>query len=205
MHEYKENGILTKTFTIIIAVLVWAGIIWGEFGGLYHSFKHFGFRDGLVAAFVPPYSWYRSVHFFFWLNERGKIEKYFTKLIEINKKYSDEILNKEDMKKLYLGSREELMGVIYERYSILKIWIADLKQIDVPKNKNILSFHNSCIKINEKFLESLRNTLTTDDVEVAFRVYIEDLKLLSSKLSYCLDKYDLSDKLAEKFFQSKAE
>jgi len=43
---------------------------------LYHAFKHYGVGDGLVAVFVPPYAWYRGLHFFYWLakTDSGKTQ-----------------------------------------------------------------------------------------------------------------------------------
>jgi len=59
---------------------VWASIVttlfiiiflWLEFAGIYHAFAHHGVRDGFISVFVPPYSWYRSVDFIFWIARRG--------------------------------------------------------------------------------------------------------------------------------------
>ena len=52
-------------------ILVYLFLIWGEFGGLYHTYtKH---RKDLVATiFLPPVSWYRSIEFFWHNDYSGK-------------------------------------------------------------------------------------------------------------------------------------
>lgn len=41
-----------------------AALIWGEFGGLYHSFTKHGGGDTALAFLVPPFAFYRSIEFF---------------------------------------------------------------------------------------------------------------------------------------------
>jgi hypothetical protein len=55
----------------LIAILWAALMIWGEFGGLYHTFTRH--KDQFwLAVFVPPVSWYRSVEFFWHDEYSGK-------------------------------------------------------------------------------------------------------------------------------------
>jgi hypothetical protein len=60
----------TVGVAIVTIIFVLAGL-WLEFGGIYHAFAHCSTGDGLIAVFVPPYAWYRSVEFFFWLGRGG--------------------------------------------------------------------------------------------------------------------------------------
>lgn len=88
----SENGKLGKFLIGFLQVIVVLGMLWGEFGGIYHSFKHYGVGDGFIAVFVPPYSWYRSIEFFFWMKRGGltKAERveigHFAKSIELRNK-----------------------------------------------------------------------------------------------------------------------
>ncbi len=59
------SGIFSKLFSGIFGVILTIVLIWGEFGGIYHAFKHHSVADGFIAAFIPPMAWYRSVEFFF--------------------------------------------------------------------------------------------------------------------------------------------
>ncbi|MBC8484578.1 MAG: hypothetical protein H8D45_00875 [Bacteroidetes bacterium] len=52
--------IIEYFFTTILGL----GFIWIEFGGLYHSFKKHSLAEGVIATFIPPVAWYRSVEFF---------------------------------------------------------------------------------------------------------------------------------------------
>jgi hypothetical protein len=67
----SKNGKFGKFLVGFFQVIIVLGMLWGEFGGIYHSFKHYGVGDGLIAVFVPPYSWYRSIEFFFWMKRGG--------------------------------------------------------------------------------------------------------------------------------------
>lgn len=50
------SGLVTVAFFVFIT--------WGELGGLYHSAKGHGPGDFVVSLVFPPWSWYRSVEFF---------------------------------------------------------------------------------------------------------------------------------------------
>lgn len=53
----------------LLSVLFGLVFIWAEFGGIYHSYsKH---NDVLLAIFIPPVAWYRSVEFFWHDDYRG--------------------------------------------------------------------------------------------------------------------------------------
>ena len=70
----RYTALFSSFLSAILAVAFTMIFIWGETGGLYHAFKHYGVRDGLIAVFVPPYAWYRGLHFFYWLAQ-GATEK----------------------------------------------------------------------------------------------------------------------------------
>lgn len=52
---------MRKSF--LIRVFLIALLVWGEVGGVYHAVKHHS--DGVMALFVPPVAWYRSIEMFF--------------------------------------------------------------------------------------------------------------------------------------------
>lgn len=54
-------------FTIlwtIIGISTTGAFVWLEFGGIFHAFSRHGMSDGLLAVFVPPVAWYRSIEYF---------------------------------------------------------------------------------------------------------------------------------------------
>lgn len=99
----KDNSIFTKIISVILAVLIWTVMLWGEFAGIYHAFAHHGIADGFISVFIPPYSWYRSVDFIFYLARDGltKAERdeirYFIDSINLSER-AFKILNKEASK-----------------------------------------------------------------------------------------------------------
>lgn len=44
--------------------LIVVALLWGELGGLYHSASKHSLRDAFLSFVIPPYSWYRSIEFF---------------------------------------------------------------------------------------------------------------------------------------------
>ena len=52
---------IIENFFPAILILVF---IWGEFGGLYHSFKKHSLTETFIATFIPPVAWYRSIEIF---------------------------------------------------------------------------------------------------------------------------------------------
>ncbi len=59
----KEN--IFAGITAILSIFLSIAFCWASFGGIYHAFKGHGTADGFIAVFIPPYSWYRSMEFFF--------------------------------------------------------------------------------------------------------------------------------------------
>lgn len=57
----------------LLSLIVWTVVIWGEFVGNVHAFRQHGVRDGFAAFFVPPWSWYRGMEFF-WHKPRADNE-----------------------------------------------------------------------------------------------------------------------------------
>lgn len=45
-------------------MLFFAGILYLQFGGIYHSFKRHGLADGVATVCIPPWAWYRAVETF---------------------------------------------------------------------------------------------------------------------------------------------
>jgi len=75
MVRYRSNGWVGKLFGRLIGLVSVVVVLWLEFGGIWHAFAHYGVTDGLISVFVPPYAWYRSVQFFFWLGTKHKAKK----------------------------------------------------------------------------------------------------------------------------------
>jgi hypothetical protein len=55
----------------LLSLIVWAVVVWGELVGNVHAFRQHGVRDGFAALFVPPWSWYRGMEFF-WHKPRAE-------------------------------------------------------------------------------------------------------------------------------------
>ena len=66
MRRFFE-GVWASIVTMLFIII----FLWLEFAGIYHAFAHHGVRDGFISVFIPPYSWYRSIDFIFWIAQRG--------------------------------------------------------------------------------------------------------------------------------------
>ncbi len=66
---------LGSFFAFIIKGILFLAFLWGEFGGLYHSFRYH--NDVVIAFLVPPIAWYRSIEFF-WCKERRANDIYIS-------------------------------------------------------------------------------------------------------------------------------
>ena len=106
------NGFFSKLIGGLLQILFILGILWGEFAGIYHAFAHHGTRDGFISVFIPPYSWYRSIDFIFWLSRDGltRSEKdelgHFIESLALNRKAIN-MINEEMSKQGFVGTIDE--------------------------------------------------------------------------------------------------
>jgi len=59
MKKIFENLLTGLGYTVLSGL-----ILWGYGGGMYHAFEKHGIGDGVVSVFVPPWTFYRSIEFF---------------------------------------------------------------------------------------------------------------------------------------------
>ena len=50
-----------RVFGTFLGILLATFFLYGEGAGIYHAFKKHDIGDGLIAVFIPPYAWYRSL------------------------------------------------------------------------------------------------------------------------------------------------
>jgi len=55
---------MKKIIEYFFSTLLVLALTWGEFYGIYHSFKKHSLTEGIISVFVPPFAWYRSIEFF---------------------------------------------------------------------------------------------------------------------------------------------
>jgi|FLOH01.1.fsa_nt_gi hypothetical protein len=64
---------MNKLFENTLTTIIGLALIWGEFGGLFHSYKKHSTSDVFLSFFIPPVSWYRSVEFF-WHDDYANVD-----------------------------------------------------------------------------------------------------------------------------------
>ena len=66
-------NIMAKFFENFTITLLYLAMAWLEFGGIWHAADKHSTNDTLVAIFVPPYAWYRSIEFF-WHDDFANVD-----------------------------------------------------------------------------------------------------------------------------------
>jgi len=155
----SENGKFGKFLVGFLQVLIVLGILWGEFGGIYHAFKHRGVGDGLKAVFVPPYSWYRSIEFFFWMR-RGGLTK--AERIEIGHFGKSIQLKNEAISVLNEGISGEIVGTIEQKRlnESLNLMRGSLREAQNVRDGVLSKLHPDLpTHYREEFCEGIRLTI----------------------------------------------
>ncbi len=168
----KENGIITRFLGTIFQWILILAFLFGEGAGIYHSFKHHGVRDGLVAVFIPPYSWYRSVDFIFWLGKGGltsvekeELKHFFNSMKAVQESF--DILAKE-------LSSPGIVGTIEEESSQRIRWLLNdgLKEAQNVRDDVLRKLHPELpIHFRDEFCEGVRLCIDgRDDVDAQMQM-----------------------------------
>jgi len=164
----KNNNFFSKLLSTFLEILLLLGFLWFEFAGIYHSFAHLGVKDGVIAIMVPPYSWYRSIDFIFWLKkgEKGRLSKSERKEIQhfinsLNLKNKATKLMNENIKKekILTGSLDK--EIFNDITNLLK---GSLKESQNVRDEILLKLHPDLPKhYREEFCEGIRLYLQGTD------------------------------------------
>ena len=146
-----ENGKFEKPLSKLFTVLFVLVFLWGQVGGIYHAFTHYSTRDGLLAVFLPPYSWYRSIEFFFWMGRNGltKSEKdevgYFVRSILRSEEANDIMYKRLSGKpSAYISSKD--------LDEIIKLMEESLKESQGVSDSTLLKLHPDLANVYRKKL-----------------------------------------------------
>lgn len=106
MTQKKETFFDTIKVVVFLVVLVWL-----QFGGIYHSATKHSSSDLVLTILIPPYSWYRSIEFFWHDDFAGidwdkRLENDFKVAVEISKNTCNDINHlSTNNNKIYLHKR----------------------------------------------------------------------------------------------------
>lgn len=218
------KGIIKKFFEIIWTIVIIYVLFFGEWVGLYHSYKHHSSKDFFASIFIPPLAWYRSIEMFWhdyeepkmgWDKRLKKDKINCMKLMEEATGYSlyDSQIESEaknlakEINKYPEDKLEQIRVFILKYRNFYNSYSMDC--IDaIERYKTTDSFNIIVSDETKKIANSISEKFELKDIvedtekrmQSSFESFGEDKELLMDLLDKSIDRYEAAEKKRQRVY-----